>query len=238
MGATLPLNELPARPRARGRVAYEVVWRDADGRQRCETFATRRQADARDREVRELRERGRFEAIDAGTEPLTEAIECWWTDHVEPTVSVSTRRVYATCLDRYLIPRLGGEAIRDIEPATVVALQRSLREDGVGEAMTQKLLMVLSGIMRHSQLIGRIPRNPVQPVRIPQPRRRRAIRPLTPATVEGMRAFALERGRVRDAALFSVLAYAGLRPGEALTLKWDCVRERTCSSSTAATMAA
>jgi integrase len=31
----------------------------------------------------------------------------------------------------------------------------------------------------------------------------------------------------RDAALISVLAYAGLRPGEALGLRWGDVRERT-----------
>jgi len=88
-------------------------------------------------------------------------------DHVEVTVSQSTAKVYATCLDRYLMPRVGAVPIRDIEPADVVALQRALRDDGVGEAMAQKVLVVLSGIMRHSQLLGRIDRNPVQPVRIP-----------------------------------------------------------------------
>jgi integrase len=33
--------------------------------------------------------------------------------------------------------------------------------------------------------------------------------------------------RVRDATLLSVLAYAGLRPGEALGLRWGDIRERT-----------
>lgn len=32
---------------------------------------------------------------------------------------------------------------------------------------------------------------------------------------------------VRDATLISVLAYTGLRPGEALGLRWGDVRERT-----------
>jgi hypothetical protein len=50
--------------------------------------------------------------------------------------------------------------IRDIQPAEVVALQRDMRDDGVGAAIAQKTLMVLSGIMRHSQLLGRIPNNP------------------------------------------------------------------------------
>lgn len=216
-----------ARKRARGRKAYEVIWRDAAGKQRSETFPSRREAEVRDRQIHELRERGRYERIDAGAEPLAEATERWWVDHVEPTVSRATAKVYATCLDRYLMPRLGRTPIRDIEPADVVALQRSLREAEVGEAMTQKVLVVLSGIMRHSQLLGRIARNPVQPVRIPQPRRKRAIRPLAPVTVERIRAEFVARACARDAALLSLMAYAGLRPGEAFALSWDCVGERS-----------
>ena len=42
-----------------------------------------------------------------------------------------------------------------------------------------------------------------------------------------MRARLLEDGRLRDATLLSVLAYAGLRPQEALALEWRHVRERT-----------
>jgi len=33
--------------------------------------------------------------------------------------------------------------------------------------------------------------------------------------------------RIRDATLVCVLAYAGLRPGEALALEWRHIRERT-----------
>ncbi len=52
---------------------------------------------------------------------------------------------------------------------------------------------------------------------------RREVKPLAPATVEAMRGVAAPR----DAALLSVLAYAGLRPQEALALQWGDVRERT-----------
>jgi len=158
-------------------MVYEVIWREPDGRQRCETFSTRREAEARDRDIRDLRDRGRHEAIDAGSESLAEATDRWWVDHVEGSVSQSTAKVYASALDLHLIPRMGSVPIRDIQPADVVALQRDLREDGVGAAMTQKTLMVLSGIMRHSQLLGRVPAKPVGPVRIKQPKRKRAIPP-------------------------------------------------------------
>src|SRR4051794_40901392 len=177
--------------------------------------------------IRDLRDRGRHEAIDAGSESLREAAERWWVDHVESSVGQRTAMVYASALDGHLLPRLGSMAIRDIQPADVVALQRDLRADGVGEAMTQKTLMVLSGIMRHGQLLGRIPANPVGPVRIRLPKRKRAIRPLAPETVEAMRSVALARGWLREATLLSLLAYAGLRPGEAFALRWDGVGDRS-----------
>jgi integrase len=51
--------------------------------------------------------------------------------------------------------------------------------------------------------------------------------PSRPTTVEAMRRYLLGRGRVGDATLVSVLAYAGLRPGEALGLSWAHVRTNT-----------
>jgi integrase len=53
------------------------------------------------------------------------------------------------------------------------------------------------------------------------------VDPLTPAAVETIRARQLARELIRDATLVAVLAYAGLRPGEALALTWSHVRERT-----------
>ena len=53
--------------------------------------------------------------------------------------------------------------------------------------------------------------------------RRKEIRPLAPRTIERMRAVADQR----DATLLSMLAYAGLRPGEALALQWGDLRENT-----------
>jgi integrase len=52
---------------------------------------------------------------------------------------------------------------------------------------------------------------------------RREVRPLSPATIEMMRAACW----IRDATLISVLAYSGLRPGEALDLRWQHVGQRT-----------
>ncbi|HWK17948.1 MAG TPA: site-specific integrase, partial [Solirubrobacteraceae bacterium] len=52
-------------------------------------------------------------------------------------------------------------------------------------------------------------------------------RPLPPLTIERMRAASTPR----DATLISVLAYAGLRPGEALALQWRDIREHSATGT-------
>jgi len=215
------------RKRAGGHIVWQVTWRDDAGRQRAETFATEREALQRDAELRELRRLGRIDRADAGKESLREAAEVWWTDHVEPNLARSTILSYAYVLDGHLMPLLGDVPIRDIDPARVIDLQRELRERQVGAAMTHRVMMVLSGVMRHAVVRGRIERNPVTPVKVAQPRRQRAIRPLAPVTVEQLRRVFLDRDDVRSATLVSVMAYAGLRPGEALALQWDHVNQHT-----------
>jgi integrase len=215
------------RKRAGSKRVYQVTWRDQDGRQRAETYPDRRSAERRDAEIADLRWDGRLQVVDAGSEPLRDAAEEWWTDHVDPTLAQSTKESYAHVLDVHLLPRLGDVPLRDIDPARVIELQRELRRDRIGPSMTHRILMVLSGICRHALIRGRIDRNPVQPVRIAQPRRTRAIHPVAPATVEALRAHLRERDDYVSAMLVVLLAYAGLRPGEATELFWRDVREHT-----------
>jgi integrase len=69
----------------------------------------------------------------------------------------------------------------------------------------------------------RIGSNPAAVVRKPPSRRKREVKVLPPGMIEGLRA----QFPLRDAVLVSVLAYAGLRPGEALALCWRHIGERT-----------
>jgi integrase len=87
----------------------------------------------------------------------------------------------------------------------------------------RQALDLLGSILQLAVQHGRLPANPARRVRKARLPRRAEVRPLAPATVERMRT-AVE---LRDATLISVLAYAGLRPGEALALRWGDVRDRT-----------
>jgi integrase len=83
-------------------------------------------------------------------------------------------------------------------------------------------LAILQGILERAVEWQRISVNPVRVIQKPVVRRLRTIRALPPAVVEEIRS-GLEP---RDATLVSVLAYSGLRPGEALALTWEDIGER------------
>ena len=70
---------------------------------------------------------------------------------------------------------------------------------------------------------GHLSANPARRVKKARSPRREEVQPLAPGTIEAMRV-ALD---ARDATLISMLAYAGLRPGEALGLRWGDVRDQT-----------
>lgn len=120
--------------------------------------------------------------------------------------------------------------LRPSEAAALTVLTRFRLEReaaGVGRASIAKALTLLQGVLQRACEWERISSNPMRSVRKPPQARARAVTPLTPATIETMRAWLLRRQALRDATLVSVLAYAGLRPGEAFGLTWSDVRERT-----------
>jgi integrase len=69
--------------------------------------------------------------------------------------------------------------------------------------------------------------NPVSVVRKPRQGRERAVRVVAPSGVEAVRRSMLATGDVMGATIVSVLAYAGLRPGEAVALERVHVRNDT-----------
>ena len=94
---------------------------------------------------------------------------------------------------------------------------------GAGPSAVRKALTLLGGILQRAHESGKIPTNPGRLVRKAPTRRPAEVQALAPGTVEAMRAVS----QPRDAMLLAVLAYAGLRPGEALALRWTDLRENT-----------
>jgi integrase len=128
-----------------------------------------------------------------------------------------------------VLPRLGSIRLNAITPEVIERYRFELEADGVGQPTVHRALVILQGVLRRAVEWRRIGYNPVKAVQKPKIRRQREVRPLSPLLVERLRAAATRRPRrgARNATLISLLAYAGLRPQEALALRWSEVRERT-----------
>jgi integrase len=201
---------------------WSVRYREG-GRNRSRTFDRRRDAERFDAEVTRRRQLGALASLDAGRETLDEFVTDTWAPTYAITLAPKTRQHYANLYDFHISPDLGGISLRELRAERIARWQADRLAAGAGPVAVRQALDLLSSLLQRAVEGERIPTNPVRLVRrAPRPRREE-IRPLAPQTVEAMRAAAC----LRDATLLSVLAYAGLRPSEALALHWTDVRAQT-----------
>lgn len=218
-----------------GSIVWRVRWRQA-GRNRSKVLGRKRDADAFDAEITRRKRTGDLAHLDAGKELLSDFGDEWWRLYAEPNLARSTLNGYATIWDAHVLPRLGSIPLRELTADTINRFRLELEADGVGPASVRKALVLLQGVLQRACEWGRIPANPAAIVRKPVPPRARSIVVLSPERVEAIRDALLRAGRPRDATLVSLLAYAGVRPGEALALPWEHVRSRTLLIDRAASM--
>lgn len=204
---------------------WVVRWREG-GRNRQKLIGRKRDAEAFDADIKRLKRLGSLALVEAGTEPLAEFGEEWWRRRAG-RLTAKTRSGYARLWDAHVLSRLGDLRLRDITPAMVEDWITELDKDRVGREAQRKALKLLRGVLQRAVEWERLPRNPARLVPLPPPPETPEVRPLPPEEVEGMRLFLLREGRERDALMISLLAYAGLRPEEALALTWSHIRERT-----------
>jgi integrase len=206
---------------------YRVLWRDESARLRSRTFSRRDDAETWEAKIKLAKRQGELAQLDAGRQSLEDFIEDWWRLHAEPNLSPLTRRGYERLRDRHVLPRLGQVQLRALTTERLQGFQADLLADGVGRETTRRTMAMLQGLLERATEWGRIPRNPARSVRKPRQSRKPVAKTLSPPEVERLRRYFLERGAVRDATLVSVLAYAGLRPGEALALRWGDILDNT-----------
>lgn len=215
-----------------GRKVYVVCWVEAT-KHRARNFTRKADAEAFEAEGKRqsrLAELG-LPDPEAGRVTLAEFARESWKYHAEPNLATATRRHYAELFDRHVLNHLGGLELRELTPDVIEDFAGDLKRNGIGDPTVRKTLALVQSILARAVARGRIPRNPVAAIRKPPQRRARPVSPPSLACVEAMRAAFREAGHLRDATLVCVLAYAGLRPGEALGLRWRDIGERTITSS-------
>jgi integrase len=211
-------------------VVYRVRWEEAGAAgwtERNRTFHKRADAEAFEAQVITMKRTGDLATLDAGRETLADFAERWWEDYASPNLERATLVTYAAVWNKHALPRLGHYELRHLNPEVVARFRTELEGAGVGPSSIRKTLVVVQSVLQRAVEWRRIQTNPAAVVRKPPARRARAVRVVAPIAVEQLRRHLLDRGRLRDAVLVATLAYAGLRPQEALALTHGQVRGHT-----------
>jgi integrase len=233
-----------------------VRWREG-GRNRSRLFTLKRDAEAFEREVERRRQLGPLamqQATVRGGPTLDQWIEQRWAVEHAFTLEQSTLDRYANVYKCHIWAPLGDVPIGEVTVARLREWQAVLVKEGTNPGTIHKARTFLSSVLRHAAESEAMPGNPLTLVRAPRPQQRDAVRPLAPATVEAIRQSMLHpparevapsapgqrarrrytlpapgtpQTRQRDALIVSLLAYAGLRPGELRALRFRDVRENT-----------
>lgn len=206
---------------------WRVRWYDHTGAERSKTFDRAGDARAFEAKIRMLKRTNALAEMDAGRETLAEFVEEWWRVYAGPNLERATLRVYANLWNGHALPRLGHLQLRELSPQVIARFRAELEADGVGIEAIRKTMTMLQGVLQRAVEWGRVPSNAVKLTRKPPKPHRPAVQAIPPTLIELMRERLLEEDRLRDATLLVVLAYAGLRPQEALALEWRHVRQRT-----------
>jgi integrase len=207
-----------------GSVVWKVRWREGgrESRARSRTFERKANAQAFDDELRRRRRLGEMATVVGSQDALDHYVAETWAKTHAVTLARSTARTYAGLCDLHISPYLGQLKLAELTPEVIARWQAERIAAGAGRSSIHKTLTLLGGILQRAMESGRINRNPMRLVRKVK-RPKKEVRPLAPATVEALRSVC----EPRDATLISVLAYSGLRPPEALALRWGDIRERT-----------
>lgn len=205
-----------------GSQSWRVRWREGD-RNRSRSFRTRRDAELFDSDLVRRRQLGTLAALDAGRMTLDAFVTATWAPQRAADLKPATRAFYAAIYSAHIAPTFATVPLREITPQRVAAWQASRVKAGGGRTAIKQALTLLGGILGYAVELEHLQANAaraVRPVKRAAPRTGQA---LSAREVEAVRSGLDEPWTV----LVAILAYTGMRPGEALALRWGDVGERT-----------
>ena len=151
--------------------------------------------------------------------PFFEAADEWLrhAEH-ERGVKPSTLVDYRSVVRSRLLPAFGGAPLEAIKPAAIDRWRRRLLADRrLSPRTVNKSLTILHGIMERARRVWKLPANPVAEV---ERARERYTGDFDFYSPEEVRALVCAAASERDGAMYLTAAFAGLRRGELVALRW------------------
>ncbi|NEE02073.1 tyrosine-type recombinase/integrase [Phytoactinopolyspora halotolerans] len=202
--------------------SWRARYRGPDGRERNKSFGRKIDAQRWQHEQQSRINRGEWVDPSVSRTPFGVVADEWLATihHLKPT----TRYSYEFVLRRRVLPTWARVPLSKITHDGLVQWVTALVESGLSASQVHQAAYVLSSVCKYAIRTARLTRNPMADVRLPRLRSERERRFLTHDEVAKLAAAA-----GTYASLIRLLAYTGLRWGEAAALRVgdiDLVRRR------------
>ena len=201
-----------------GKTAWQVDYRDNQGKRRHRQFLTKREADS-------FLVRARAEIADGVHTPDSTSITvfdaaCLWLARCERDgLEVTTIRQYRAHVDLHITPRIGKTKLARLSAPVINAFIDQLIDDGRSMEMARRLLRSLSSIVREAQRHGLVAANNVRDASPIKRSKRIDGRAEMPTKDELKRIINTTPERWR--AFIMTAIFTGLRASELRGLKWE-----------------
>ncbi|MGZ4217668.1 MAG: tyrosine-type recombinase/integrase [Solirubrobacteraceae bacterium] len=178
-----------------GRVGWRVRWRPVGtgGPRESRTFDREADAKAFAADIQLRKRLGHLAGIDSGKLTLDGYVSETWIPVYAERLAENTKRTYRGLYANHIGSYLGDCALRDLTPQRIARWQADRLRTDAGPSAVAKAVVLLGSILETACEAEHIATNPVRSVRKARQPHRDEVRPLAPATVEAMRAAALNR---------------------------------------------
>ena len=164
-----------------------------------------------------LRERDLGTFVEPSKETVAEYMDKWLETVVKARVREKTHRDYGDRIRLYIKPALGELKLHQVTPEKIQELYNKMLDDGLSPRTVRYAHTILRNALQQAIKWGKLYRNPAELVDLPR-QKKEEMKTLSPAeAVRFMEVVVYSPWK----ALFSLLLTSGMRPGEALGLKWN-----------------
>lgn len=211
--------------KSNGRKVWKAAIKDINGKLRTKNFT--KLSDAEDWVADQRRARDLGENTYATNPKMTvEEFLIGWANTQYGPDQESTQRSYLSVIKNHIAPAIGKMKAAELNTKTVENLFRDMHANGFGAGTIRITRAALSAAYNDAVRLGDLVRNPVQNTKMPNVTAK-VTKPLPRNDWEKVYLEAMKDPRMH--ARIEIAGMWGLRPGEALGLKWSDLNVEKCT---------
>ncbi len=211
--------------KSNGRKVWKAAIKDVNGKLRTKNFTKLSEAEDWVADQRRARDLGENTYATNPKMTVSEFLVGWANTQYGPDQE-STQRSYLSVIKNHIDPAIGKIKAAELNTKTVENLFRDMHANGFGAGTIRITRAALSAAYNDAVRLGDLVRNPVRNTKMPNVTAR-TTKPLPRAHWEKVYLEAMKNPRMH--ARIEVAGMLGLRPGEALGLKWSDLNIEDCT---------